>query len=91
VKQGHYFPHHYVFLPLTASKRFPVPWENIMAASSFVTNYYTSKQFLEGSAAILFGFSQAVTKVCLLHYLARDEHISPRDDRTVASCGSSTP
>ncbi|KAJ2903743.1 hypothetical protein MKZ38_009395 [Zalerion maritima] len=55
-----------------------------MASSSFATTQYTSEEFVESSGAILFDFSQAMTRVCLIHYLAKNEWLLAKGRR---NCG----
>ena len=57
-----------------------------MASSKFATTQYTSEDFVESSGAILFDFSQETTKVCLIHYLAKDEWLLAKGRR---NCGES--
>ncbi|PSN72793.1 hypothetical protein BS50DRAFT_568395 [Corynespora cassiicola Philippines] len=58
-----------------------------MAQSNFVARQYTSKEFVESCGAILFDLSDSkMNKVCLLHYLKKDEWFLAKGRR---NCGES--
>ncbi|OAL68877.1 NUDIX domain-containing protein [Trichophyton violaceum] len=52
-----------------------------MAASAFVTSHYTSEHFVESSGAILFDLSQKTVKVCLIHYIKKNEWLLAKGRR----------
>jgi 8-oxo-dGTP pyrophosphatase MutT (NUDIX family) len=44
---------------------------------------YTSSQFVESAGAILFDFSSSPKKVCLIHYVAKDEWLLAKGRRNI--------
>ncbi|KUL90961.1 hypothetical protein ZTR_00806 [Talaromyces verruculosus] len=52
-----------------------------MALSTFTTIQYTSEQFVESCGAILFDFRHETPKVCLIHYLLKDEWLLAKGRR----------
>ncbi|KAF2744332.1 hypothetical protein M011DRAFT_470468 [Sporormia fimetaria CBS 119925] len=57
-----------------------------MASSNYATSQYTSEEFVESSGAILFDLSPKQSKVCLIHYIAKDEWLLAKGRR---NCGES--
>lgn len=56
-----------------------------MAASKFLTNQYTSEEFVESCGVILVDLSEEM-KVCLIYYRDKDEWLLPKGRR---NCGES--
>ena len=52
-----------------------------MASSKYSTAQYTSDQFVESSGAILFDLSSEVKRVCLIHYIEKNEWLLPKGRR----------
>jgi 8-oxo-dGTP pyrophosphatase MutT (NUDIX family) len=52
-----------------------------MALSTFATIQYNSEQFVESCGAILFDFRLETAKVCLIHYLRKDEWLLAKGRR----------
>ena len=44
-----------------------------MGNSKYTTTQYNAEEFVESCGAVLFDFSDEIKKVCLIHYLAKDE------------------
>jgi 8-oxo-dGTP pyrophosphatase MutT (NUDIX family) len=57
-----------------------------MAMSTYATSQYTSNEFVESSGAILFDLSQQESRVCLIHYNAKNEWLLAKGRR---NCGES--
>ncbi|RMZ73618.1 NUDIX domain-containing [Pyrenophora seminiperda CCB06] len=57
-----------------------------MATSNYAISQYTSEEFVESSGAILFDLSSKMRKVCLIHYIAKDEWLLAKGRR---NCGES--
>ncbi|KAF2189446.1 hypothetical protein K469DRAFT_700636 [Zopfia rhizophila CBS 207.26] len=58
-----------------------------MAASTFITSQFSSEQFVESCGAILFDLTcPEEQKVCLIHYLEKDEWLLAKGRR---NCGES--
>ncbi|KAK5996357.1 hypothetical protein PT974_01691 [Cladobotryum mycophilum] len=52
-----------------------------MAASKFTAAHYTSEQFVESCGAILFDLSHPILKVCILHYIKKDQWLLAKGRR----------
>ncbi|RJE25583.1 NUDIX domain protein [Aspergillus sclerotialis] len=57
-----------------------------MATSKYLTTQYTSENFVESSGAILFDLSHETKRVCLIHYIVKDEWLLAKGRR---NCGES--
>lgn len=55
-----------------------------MGNSNYATTQYNSEEFVESCGAVLFDFSDEIKKVCLIHYLAKDEWLLAKGRR---NCG----
>lgn len=55
-----------------------------MGNSKYPTTQYNSEEFVESCGAVLFDFSDETKKVCLIHYLAKDEWLLAKGRR---NCG----